>query len=448
MSKVNFYHALKIDKSKCIGCLNCLKSCPTEAIRIRNGKAIIKSGRCVDCGECLRSCPHKAVYVSQDDLSKIYDYKYRVALFPSVLIAQFPSKISGSTIYGHLADIGFTHMFEVEQPIGHLHNELSAFFKEDGHEKPYISSYCPSVVRLIQVKYPEFTDNLIPIRTPYALGAHHVKQKLKREGIPEDEIGLFYITPCASKMAAVQTPVGEYSSAVDGTIAMSEIYNRVMAGDADGREVNIPTFGNELTKEGILWTLPTGEASNFKDISSISVDGMKNVVRFMDMIESQEIRKIDFLEFRACEEGCAGGICVIENRFITSRRLRDRAEKYGSFRDKDISKYDKPNLRLDEPILPRPMVKLDEDWEKAIKKMEHSREVLKLLPGIDCGVCGAPSCVALSQDIVRGHSKLTDCFFIQSKWQADGRLTPQSGLYRVEKTWGKDRVEEGKYKDE
>ena len=35
----NRYHSVRLDVSRCRGCTNCLKHCPTEAIRIRDGRA-------------------------------------------------------------------------------------------------------------------------------------------------------------------------------------------------------------------------------------------------------------------------------------------------------------------------------------------------------------------------------------------------------------------------
>ena len=54
-----FFHSVTLDESKCVGCTNCIKRCPTEAIRVRSGKAVIMSERCIDCGECIRICPHR-----------------------------------------------------------------------------------------------------------------------------------------------------------------------------------------------------------------------------------------------------------------------------------------------------------------------------------------------------------------------------------------------------
>ena len=43
-----FFHSVYLDESLCKGCINCIKRCPTQAIRVRNGKARITSQFCID----------------------------------------------------------------------------------------------------------------------------------------------------------------------------------------------------------------------------------------------------------------------------------------------------------------------------------------------------------------------------------------------------------------
>ena len=59
----------------------------------------------------------------------------------------------------------------------------------------------------------------------------------------------------------------------------------------------------------------------------------------------------------------------------------------------------------------KPILKLDDDMMKAMRKMQKMQEINEGLPGLDCGACGAPSCQALSEDIVRGLASETDCIF-------------------------------------
>ena len=214
---MDFHHALYVDNDLCIGCTHCMTICPTQAIRVRNGKAIILANRCVDCGECYKACPVSAIGVEQDDLEMIFRYPVRVILIPSVLIGQFPRKIMTTSIYNALKDIGFTHIYEVENTVDMV-LEAGRQYMHEHKIRPLISSYCPAIVRLIQVKYPSLVGNIMKVNPPIDMSAMYYREKLKSSGIPENEIGLFYATPCAAKIAAVKSPVGEVESAVTGVI--------------------------------------------------------------------------------------------------------------------------------------------------------------------------------------------------------------------------------------
>ena len=62
-----YYHAHRIDPDECNGCMICMRQCPTEAIRVRDGKATYSNELCVDCGECLSVCPTGAVKLTYED---------------------------------------------------------------------------------------------------------------------------------------------------------------------------------------------------------------------------------------------------------------------------------------------------------------------------------------------------------------------------------------------
>ena len=65
----------------------------------------------------------------------------------------------------------------------------------------------------------------------------------------------------------------------------------------------------------------------------------------------------------------------------------------------------------------------------------------KLLPQIDCGICGAPSCNALAEDIVCNGCKLTDCIFIQRNMESRKSMKVETSLKIMEKTWGLEKIE-------
>ncbi len=436
------HHAIKINEAKCVGCIHCMRVCPTEAIRIKAGKAMIIKERCIDCGQCMRACPAKAFYIGQNDLKMLEDYKYRIALFPAVLIGQFPDKISDEQIYQAMSELGFTHMMEVEQPIKILIDLTKEYLNADQIQKPGISTFCPAVVRLIQLKYPSLIDNIIPVKAPHDLAAHFILQTLLNQGIKKEDIGIFYITPCAAKISAVKSPYGDKPSIVNGVISMSDFYNKIR--QTINKETNSDTSQHRknLTREGILWSTSRGESSRFGN-RAIAIDGIHSVVKFLDRLENGEVKGFDFLEMRACDQSCAGGILMTGNRFTTTERLEQRSKNYPSYRENELpAAPDKDELTrclLIDEIKPQNVFRLDDDIKRAMEKMSKAQRIICFLPGIDCGACGAPNCQALAEDMVQGKAKMSDCVFLQQRWENEGKIGAQKAFLNMEKRWGKER---------
>src|SRR6056297_1145843 len=156
--------------------------CPTQAIRVREGLARIFEDRCVDCGECYKVCPVSAIIIEQDDFEEIYRYPVRVAMLPSVLIGQFPSRIPAKQVYGALREMGFTHVFEIDSVVDLVQQGYEMFSKEHSDLKPLISTFCPAIVRLIQVRFPSLVDQLVRVKPPMDLAAIHFKEVLTEQG--------------------------------------------------------------------------------------------------------------------------------------------------------------------------------------------------------------------------------------------------------------------------
>jgi len=446
MEQKVFHHALKIQKNQCIGCSHCMNICPTEAIRVRDGKAELFENRCIDCGECFRVCPVGAIIIEQDDFNKIFQYKYRVALLPAVLIGQFPEDIKTAQIYSVLKDLGFTDVYEAEHGVDILQESMKNYAKNNSENKLLISSFCPAVIRLIQVKFPALVDNIIPLHPPLDIAALYYKEKLVSQGVDESDIGIFYVTPCASKIAAVKSPVGEEKSPITGVINMDFIFNKVYTSIKRGDYSNVDDLAKErLTPEGTVWSLTNGEADIMQG-RCLAIDGVHNVMDFLERVENEEIKDVDFLELRACDESCAGGVLTTQNRFLTVERLRKRA-KYFKESEKDIQTKDILNhedfLMHNAPlgsIKPRSMMKLDRNMAEAMKKMRRVKEIMKCLPDVDCGACGAPNCQALAEDIVQERAVINHCIFIQKIFEKKGIIDWEQSHEIMKNIWGDEKL--------
>ncbi len=447
MQENSFHHALKIQKDVCVGCSRCMNVCPTEAIRIRNGKAELFEHKCVDCGECFKACPVNAIIIEQDDFKKIFEYKNRVALLPSVLFGQFPDETKSNDVYKALFELGFTDVFEVEHCADLINTEINNLIDDKNIEKPLLSSFCPAIIRLIQVKFPSLVNNIVHLRSPLDMAALYYKDKLIKEGVDKDAIGIFYVTPCAAKIAAIKSPVGDDISVINGVINMDFVYNKVLSSITNNK-TSEKVFAEEnlvsknLSSKGIMWSLTNGEASNIKG-RSFAIDGIHNVIEFLEKVEDNEIKDVDFIELRSCDESCAGGVLSTANRFLTVDRLKRRAEKLTDNSDNESlfknSKYLIDNSKILE-IKPRSMMKLDENMDVAINKMKRVREIMSCLPNIDCGVCGAPNCRALAEDIVQNRAVIDQCIFIQKNFEKNGIIDNEKSYDILKNIWGENNL--------
>jgi len=108
-----YFHSVTLDTDKCKGCTNCIKRCPVEAIRVRDGKAVIVEERCIDCGECIRECPNHAKIAITDSLAQLSEYKYNIALPAPSFFGQFKEQVNIEDVLYAFRGIGFDEVFEV-----------------------------------------------------------------------------------------------------------------------------------------------------------------------------------------------------------------------------------------------------------------------------------------------------------------------------------------------
>ena len=446
-----FYHALQVEEDGCIGCSRCMKICPTEAIRISGGKASIQEHRCIDCGKCYEVCPAQAISIKDDDFESFRQYPHSVALLPAVFMGQFPDDVSVSKVYATLYELGFAHVMEVESAALVYRDAKERYAREHPDIRPLISSFCPAIVRLIQIKYPSLAENVLPIKVPLDLSAMYAIEELVSRGIPREEIGLFYITPCAAKVAAVKAPVGEAKSIIDGVINMNSLFNRVYKRMKDnGKDHQYkPLTRQRLSADAILSTLTNGERRICPAKRSYSIDGIQNVMDFLDKLENDEVEGVEFLELRACDQSCAGALLSCDNRFLCGERMYARArkaaerERNGEMpRDREMEKYKEFLIEhsLVDEVQPRSMMVLDSDIGKALEKMEKIEKMKEHLPQIDCGVCGAPTCEAFATDVVCEQAKLDQCVFYRLHLEAKGKMTLNEGRSNMYSVWGDDRI--------
>lgn len=400
-----YFHSVRLDESKCRGCTNCIKTCPTEAIRVRDGIAVIDTRRCVDCGHCIKICPNRAKSTFTDERSVMDKFKYRVALPAPSFFAQFRSDIAPGRVVAALRHAGFTHVYEVGYAARAVARAIAAHVEGATGPFPLISTSCPVVVRLLQVRFPDLLRNVVPIEAPMEVAAYLARAEVMNEtGCADEEIGVFFLTPCPAKVTAVHQPVGQNRSRVNGAFSIADIYpeifhllERVIEPD--------PVRSGPV---GLNWARAGGESEDVNLAEYLAIDGLDNIIELFEEVELGRLRNLRFIEAQSCPGGCVGGILTVENPFIAKVRLGRLAKTLPDV-PFDMSSLPPEELRIRQDLSPRPILSLDADFAEAVRKMSEIDRLLELLPMLDCGACGAPNCRALAEDIVRGEAEMKDC---------------------------------------
>ena len=412
-----YYHSVTLNKDKCVGCTNCLKRCPTEAIRVRGGRAHIIDERCIDCGECIRVCEHHAKIANTNPLSAINGFPYKIALPAPSLYGQFKNLRSISDVIEGLKMMGFDAVYEVARGADIVSVAVMERMKEPDCPRPLISSSCPAVVRLIQTRFPELIDNIVDVRSPMEVAASQARSEFAREkGVDPKDVGCFFITPCAAKMTAIRKPLGHEKSAVDGAISFLEVYG-LLSGQIKKAVKPEDAPSPRATSFGIGWARTGGEAGAVQQEESLAVDGIDNVIRVLEEIEDNRLPGLRFFEGMACFGGCIGGPLSFENPFIARNRIRKLVLSLPKVRPQDVVSPEEisgmaDEIFCDKPLEPVKVMQLGKDVREALHNMERVEELSKKLPGLDCGSCGSPSCQALAEDIVLGYATEMDCLVL------------------------------------
>ena len=407
-----YKHSVSLDANKCKGCTTCLRRCPTQAIRVREGKATINPELCIDCGECIRVCPYKAKRASFDSLFSLDHSKYLIALPAPSLFGQFANLDDADILLQGLKNFGFDEVFEVAKAAEIVTDYTRRYVRSaSASDRPFISNACPVVVRLISLRFPSLRNKLVPLTPPVEVAGRMAKERAKREHpeLKEEDIRTVFISPCPAKVSWVKNTPHDKKLYIDYVVSMSDIYFGLLS---KMKADETPTVESESGVVGISWASSGGEASALMNDHYLAADGIENIIRVLDEIETGHFPDLEFVELNACPGGCVGGVMAVENPYIARVRLQT------------IRRYMPVmmNYLTDDPKTPIPEVmlgtkpgeyssadQLHHDRQMSFKMMLEIEKIAKMLPGMDCGSCGAPTCRAHAEDIVKGESSLDNC---------------------------------------
>ena len=140
----------------------------------------------------------------------------------------------------------------------------------------------------------------------------------------------------------------------------------------------------------------------------LAADGIENVIRVLSDLEDEKYHDLDFVELNACSGGCVGGVLQVENPYIAKAKMKHLRRTMPVSRN-HLTDDAAEQVAWDDELNYNPVLELGGTRAERFERYAKMEQITAMLPGLDCGSCGAPTCAALAEDVVRGQADVNDC---------------------------------------
>lgn len=354
------------DQTKCIGCENCTKVCPTGFLEMnehgRLQPTADETKECINCGQCIVHCPVGAIEGEGE-----FEELERFLLDPArIVVVQFapsirtsigdefgmaPGEVATGQLVAGLKKLGFNYVFDTAVAADFTTMEESGEVIErlqSGERLPAMSSCCPAWVKFLEFNYPEFVPNLCTSRSPQIMFGGIIKTHFaEKMGIDPDMITVVSIMPCVAKKYEIKREElkidGRYP--VDKVLTTRELIRLLKKNQIDLKTVGTAEADDPLgspSGAGVIYGASggvfesafrtayfklTGEELPDHAIEEIRgeegvkrkeiqvgdrtvricvVNGVKNARTVLEELKADPSR-YDAVEVMACPGGCVGG---------------------------------------------------------------------------------------------------------------------------------------------
>jgi iron only hydrogenase large subunit-like protein len=418
---------VRFHEDRCTGCAECLKVCPTKAIRIRHQKSVHFVDQCIGCAACLRACRTAAVSSTTRMPENIGRDHVAIALVSPVLYAQFPRIMPGGVLMA-LRQMGFHHTVDMSFFFEMFQYAAAEFIRRNRTTReapwPLISPACPVVVRLIAFKFPSLLPHILPVLRPVALMAREVRERVipEYEG-QEKDVVLYYINPCPTKGTSAPAPDLHRSRHREVSIGINDIYphlkfqvEKILSSDRMPFSWARFEFETCSTADAAFGAMSGGEIARIEIDDSLAVHGLRETVDYLNKIEMGLLKDIEYIEFRTCREACLGGVLTVVDKYIAKRHVQKMITTFGMGRrlpqDALLRQYEQGRFKPDKS--PEVLRRFFSSRKPTLSLAEAGRieELVASLGCHDCGACGAPDCRVFAEDVVLGRAELNDCIWL------------------------------------
>ncbi|MGL6108039.1 [Fe-Fe] hydrogenase large subunit C-terminal domain-containing protein [Romboutsia sp.] len=392
----------------CKDCYACARVCPVHAIKVKDKEAHIMTERCIICGKCMKVCPQYARVKSSIGLVKKYlmNHEIVVASVDQSFYAAFGEH--SNVLTTALRKLGFNYVEETICGIDNI-GEIYEKYANDPSEIPYITSFCPSVISLVQKHYPHLIKNLIPSISTTTAHARILKQKYG------ENVKVVAIGPCLSRKVE-----GYSEKSIDVVITFVELVEWLQNEKIDLDKLEKSNFDNSFSYEKV--NTITGDAIDLiinkdKKRNIIKVDGIKDCISVLEGIKKGRFKN-SILAMYCCRHGCLQGVGMVKDN-LTAYEIEEKFYKYFNMYKEDGIKNEIKNdlteIQLKKNFEPL-NVPLKQPGDKELKKILNDMGRYKKQDEVNCASCGYHTCREKAVAVYNGMAEVDMCLpFMREK---------------------------------
>lgn len=370
-------NSVRLEPGRCRQCLMCVHACPTQAVRVRDGRPHLLGHLCIDCTACMAACDSGAIGMPAA-AEMPAAAKKAVLVIPGSFLEQFGPDVSPGQVLGALRECGFEEIRLLDEWESALRDAVVEYAR-DAALRPVISPSCPAVLNLIRMRFPSLIDHVAPFLTAV---------EAAREEITAPQA--VWAAPCPAQCSVLRAP---------SLLTKIELVDPRVLRKTAFEHIGVHARHDEVPAR------PAGPRH------VLQVSGIRHVINVLEAVENGRVSDYGLIELFACDQGCFGSPVWVEDPFMAQPRFEWAKERHPILMPGGRAGA----VRRVEPLAPRAGLRLDSDMRSAMAKLAEIDRLTKSLPGRNCSVCGAPSCTALAEDIVLGRATSDSCIYRPEK---------------------------------
>ncbi|MDR2585324.1 MAG: 4Fe-4S binding protein [Prevotellaceae bacterium] len=406
-------NVIQLDKSKCKACYSCIRACPVKAIHVGENSVFpyIEEHKCIVCGTCIGTCAYDAITYSDSKkgVKELLNAKEKVVAICAPSIAgEFDDITDYRKFVKMIRLLGFTYVMEMAFGVDIIAEKYRRLTHDEFNGKYYITSCCPSIVKLIEKFYPQLIPNLVPYVSPIAACAI-VARKIYGENLK-----VVQITPCVAAKKEMDRNTG--LAKVNEVLTFRELRELFSEYKISETFTEYSDFDEPLGYKGSMYPISQGflEAAGL-DLrllkeDTITAEGKSSVHAVKQFWDHYNAIKHNFNIFFC--EGCIMGPGTSEGGekfkryafvkdYITRRLSNFDIQKWQNYMDAHSHYKELEAVFVNKKLEVVP----PDDFEvkialNRITKRNNNKEV-------NCGACGFDTCLGLAQAIAQ-HIAITE----------------------------------------